>query len=245
MTNPVQSKLPKAKSGWYLNVSNNEGSIASLGNLFQCLNTQSKKAFFLHLNVKYCISVCALCLFSCHWAQLRRVCLYHLYSPYQVSPLHLVFSRLNSLSSLSLSLYETCSCPLKIFVTLCRTLSSMSMFLLSLGAQIWTQHCRCGLISAQQSRKITSFNLRAMFFLIQTKVLLVVSAARAPCWLMFNLVCNWISRVLLYKTVFQLVRTSMLWYMGLFLPRCRSWRFLFLNFMRFPSSHFFSLPESL
>ena len=61
----------------------------------------------------------------------------------------LLFSRLNSSSSLSLSSYQRCSSPFIIFPALHCTLSSMSMSLLYWGAWNWTQHSRCGLTSAE------------------------------------------------------------------------------------------------
>ena len=59
-------------------------------------------------------------------------------------PLSLLFSRLNSLSSFSLSSQESCSCPFVSLVARRWTLSSMSMSLLYWGAQNWTQDSRCG-----------------------------------------------------------------------------------------------------
>ena len=65
------------------------------------------------------------------------------------NPPSLLFSRLNSLSFLSLSLYVRCSCPLIILVTFCWTLSNRLKFLLYWGAQNWTHHSRCSLTRAE------------------------------------------------------------------------------------------------
>ena len=71
----------------------------------------------------------------------------------KIPPIHFCFW-LNSLSSLSLSLYDGCSNPLIIFIALQWTFSSMPMSLLYWGAQDWTQYSRCGLTSAEQKGRI-------------------------------------------------------------------------------------------
>ncbi|KAK0688829.1 E41L5 protein, partial [Pygoscelis papua] len=106
-----------------------------------------KECFFLCLSGISCISVCAHCLLSCLWARLRRVRLLSLCPPSGFLHtgkilLSFLFSRLNSPSSLSLSFYVRCSRPFIVFVTLCCSPSSMSMFLLSWGAQSCAQHSR-------------------------------------------------------------------------------------------------------
>lgn len=52
--------------------------------------------------------------------------------------------------------------------------------------QDWTQHSRCGLSIAEQSKGVTSFSLLAFLLLIQLTMLLVFST-RMHCWLMFCL----------------------------------------------------------
>lgn len=54
------------------------------------------------------------------------------------SPLRLLILRLNSLSSLSLSSWKRCSCPLTVFVALCQIRSRSSMALL-----YWGTHLAC------------------------------------------------------------------------------------------------------
>ena len=77
-----------------------------------CLITghpRCRKSVFLHLNGIFCFFVCAHCLLSCYRHQ-SRPWLHLLYCPHQVFtqmgkvPLSLFLSRLNSHSSLSLSL---------------------------------------------------------------------------------------------------------------------------------------------
>ena len=79
------------------------------------------------------ISICAYCILSCHWASLRRVWLNLLYvlsssGIYTLIrfPLSFAFSRINSLSSLSISWYCWCSEASVMLVALCRTVASMS-----------------------------------------------------------------------------------------------------------------------
>ena len=62
-------------------------------------------------------------------------------------PLSLLFSKVKSPSSLSLSSQERCSCPLIMFMTLHWTISIMFMSLFYRGTQKRTQHCMCGLTS--------------------------------------------------------------------------------------------------
>lgn len=87
-----------------------------------------------------CFSLCH-CLFSCHWASLKRACLHLLHTlplgTYWWDPPWTLFSRLNSLSSLSLSSCERCSSPFIIFAALYWSLSTVSMSLLYWGAQNW------------------------------------------------------------------------------------------------------------
>lgn len=70
-------------------------------------------------------------------------------------PLSLLFFRLTSPSSLSLSSYIICFSPLIIFVTPCCTLSSISMVLVNCEAQNWTPDSRCVLSNAEQRRICT------------------------------------------------------------------------------------------
>lgn len=54
-------------------------------------------------------------------------------------------------------------------------------------AQNWTQHSSCGLTSAEQSGRLPSLSSLAVLCLMQPRVLLAF-AARALCWLPFDLV---------------------------------------------------------
>lgn len=63
------------------------------------------------------------------------------------------FLQVNKSNSLSLSLYDTSSILLIIFVTFHWTFSTMGMYFLCWGAQNWTQISRCGLTSASLERR--------------------------------------------------------------------------------------------
>ena len=66
------------------------------------------------------------------------------------SPLSLLFSRLNSPSSFSLSSQERCSSPLIIFVALLWTHSNRSTSFLYWGLQTWMQYSKWSLTRAEQ-----------------------------------------------------------------------------------------------
>ena len=74
-----------------------------------------------------------------------------------------------------------------IFVTICWTLSSSSLFLLNWGAQNQAQYSRCGLTRAEKRRRITPLNLPATLFLKCSRIPLAFLATRAHCWLTANL----------------------------------------------------------
>lgn len=77
-------------------------------------------------------SVCSFIPMSCHWAPIKSLALYFLATRYLYTLilLSLLFSRLNSTSSLNLSWYERCSTALMIFMPLGWTCSSKSMSLI-------------------------------------------------------------------------------------------------------------------
>lgn len=77
------------------------------------------------------------------------------------------FSELNNLNSYSLSLYQKYSGPLIIFVTLCQTYSTKSMYL--------------ALESPEQKERITSV------VAIYPQILLIAFAMRVPYWLILNI----------------------------------------------------------
>lgn len=58
-----------------------EDSTISLGNMFQCLILITIKKIFFMFKSNSFISVRTDCLFSCHWAPMRRVWLLVLYGP--------------------------------------------------------------------------------------------------------------------------------------------------------------------
>lgn len=104
-----------------------------------------------------------------------RFCLHLFYFPHQAfihvdkMPLTLLSSRLNVSSSLSICSYDRCSSPLIIFVLLCWTHSSMSLFLLYWRAQVGTQHSRCvsfaeGKIKSQPASKAYPMQLRRSMY---------------------------------------------------------------------------------
>lgn len=103
---------------------------------------------------------------------------FSLHSPFRylwtlmMSPLSLLFSRLNSANSLSPSSQERCSSPLMVFVAVCWDHSSKSMPLLYWRTQHRTQDSSCGLISAKQKGKIPSFDLLARLCVMQYRKLL-------------------------------------------------------------------------
>jgi len=143
----------------------------------QCSTTLTAKSIFLCLSGISCVSICAHCLLCFQWAPLRRVWLRLLYSPHQVFmhtgkiPLSLLFSRLNSPSTLSFCLYVRCSKPSVILMALSWPCPNMSMSLLYWGAQSWTQYSRC-LTSAEWRGRITSLDLLAALLLMQPRMLM-------------------------------------------------------------------------
>lgn len=124
------------------------------------------------------------------------------------TPLNLLFSRLDSPISLSLSLHDTCSSPFIICVILCWTLCGMSMSLLCWGAQNWSQHPRCAspmLSRGDGSPCSTGLEL----CLIQSRRLVACFAAN------MNILVS--ARTLLFCTAaFRVVGHNICWHMGLF-----------------------------
>lgn len=140
--NPCQGRVTcsmwhKIVTRWGLNVCREEDSTTSLGSLLQCSSTLNVKKFFLMLSWKFLwFSLWTLLLvLSLQCAPLKKVChppfgiwLWDIYI-HQWDLLS-VFSRLNRLSSCSLSSYKRCSRPLIVFVVIHWTLSSISLFIL-------------------------------------------------------------------------------------------------------------------
>ena len=104
------------------------------------------------------------------------------------SSLNLLFSRLNSPRSLSLSLRNRCSSTFIMLMALCWRLYGISLSFLYWGGQKYPQHSRCGLTSAEQRGRITSLDLMATLPLMQPRIPLAFLVARAHCWLTLNLV---------------------------------------------------------
>lgn len=139
-----------------LSSSKGRGSTILLGKLFKCLTTHPIKGLFLYLKGIFCISHCAYCLLSCRWAPLKigwarfprffptGVCV-------RLWGLCWAFSRLNNLSSLSISSYEKCPNSLFKLVAICWTPSSSSLLLIMWGAQTLTPKYRH--VSPRQRRE--------------------------------------------------------------------------------------------
>lgn len=153
----LRAGSPRAGHAVYtqvLNISKDCDSVTSMGNLVQSpLQLRSLFYFYIDFLVFHCVPTDS-CLFMGHyWKESGTV---SFTSPHQVFiDLHkillsLLFSRPNSPSSLSLSLYYRCSSGLVTFVALHWTNSSMSMSFLCWEAQKRTQHSRC--VSAVLSR---------------------------------------------------------------------------------------------
>jgi len=98
---------------------------------------------------------------------------------------------------------------------------------LSWEAQNSTQNSRCGLINAEWRGRIICLKLWATL-LMQPRTPLAF-AARASCWLMFNLVSPWNLRSFSAKLFPSCVARSIYCCMGLFLPRWRTSYFSTLN----------------
>lgn len=100
------------------------------------------------------------------------------------------FSRLNTPSSFTISMYETCYSPSVTFVALHWISSRKSLSFLYpdlVTAPTWTQHSWC-LTSAEYWSRITFLDLLAMLLLMQPRTPSAFFAARAHCCLMISLV---------------------------------------------------------
>ena len=159
----TESQLLRTMSTQLLNISKVRGCRTSLGNLCQCLVTLTVKKCLLMFRGNLLCFRFGLLLWSCHWAPLKRAWHYS-FCPLSFQafihideiPLSLLFSRLNSPSSLSLSPQEKRSSPFIVLVAIHCTLSSMATSHFCWGAQNWTQLSRRGLTSAEGRGRITS-----------------------------------------------------------------------------------------
>ena len=100
-------------------------------------------------------------------------------------------------------------------------------------------------VPRQEMERITSLELLAALLLIQLKMLLASFAARAHCWLMFNLLSTRNSRSFSAELLPRQSASSLYCCTGLFQPRCGTWHLFLSNIMKYLSAHFSSLSRSL
>lgn len=101
------------------------------------------------------------------------------------------------------------------------TPSSNSISLLYWGPQNWTQHCKSGLTSAEQGRRMASLDLLAELCLMCPRMPLACLASSAHCWFMFTSASSRFLRVFSPKLLPSWVAPSIYWCMGLFPPAAR------------------------
>lgn len=117
----------------------------------------------------------------------------------------------------------------------------MSMSLLVLGVQNWTKYFKCGLSSAEQRDRITSFDLLVAVLEQPRKPAFFVTRAPLLAHVLLG-VGNHLS--IFCKAAFHLAR-SLYCSLELYLTQWRIRHFSLLNFMKFLPAHFSSLPRSL
>lgn len=149
-TFPAQSRITcnrllRTMASWVLNISKDEDSTASVGNLYQHLTILT--VYFCLTRISL-ISFCAngLCPVTGHYWEESGSLFFPLTSHiYTLIRSISAFSslRLSNPVSLSPSSYDSCSCFLIIFVALCCTHFSRSMSLLYQTVQSWVQHSKC------------------------------------------------------------------------------------------------------
>jgi len=172
-----QTRLLKATFNLALNTVREGAATTSLSNLLQCLTTLIAENFFLVSN----LNLPSFSLKPLSFVLLQEALLKSLSHPFLQayftywkaavrSPCSLLFSRLNSPNSLSLSSQERCSSPHIIFVALLCTRSNRSMSFLCRRLQSWMQDCRWGLTRAEQRGRTPSLDLLAMLLLMRPKV---------------------------------------------------------------------------
>ena len=108
------------------------------------------------------------------------------------------------------------------------------------GSQYWTQYLY-NLTSVDPGR-ILHLNLLAMLGLMQPRIPLAFFPRNAHYSLTFRLVSNRTSTSFSAKLIFSWVASSQFWYLGLLLPRCRTWQFPLLNYLRIFISSFYNTP---
>lgn len=134
--------------------------------------------------VKICVSDCAHCLLSCHWTPLKRAWFHPLCTSRYLYPriqCTWSFSRLNSICSFSLLLWERCSSLSFLLLALFWTLSSSSVSLSHWWAQHWTS-----LHVWPQCWIKNHLPLPAATLLLMQKPFSFFTERRL-CWLMLNL----------------------------------------------------------
>jgi len=131
------TRLLRAPSNLALNTAREGASTASLGNLFQCLTTLRIKNLFLRTNrtlpffsLKRLPLVLSLHVLVNSPSPAFLLAPFGYWKAGRRSLWSLLFSRLNSPNSLSLSSWERCSSPQIVFVALLWTCSNRSMALL-------------------------------------------------------------------------------------------------------------------
>lgn len=176
----TQSRLPKIISGWLLETSMEEIPHPLLES---CASVPSLAQYRINCWCPEGTTCIHHCLLSWHhWKKLGSI-----FSPSlqefkdTEDTLNLLFSRLNSHSSLICYSQERCYSLFIILVTLCWILYSMSMFLWYRGTQNWTQYFRFSLTSAEYKRKITSLNLMMILCLMHPKILSAFPKLSYPC----------------------------------------------------------------
>lgn len=164
----------------------------------------------------------------------------------KIPPVRLFF-KLNSLSSLSLSIYGKCSSSLMIFGALHWTPASMSRHCLQWEAQNWTQCCICSPTSAKQRGRITCLDVLSTFLLMEPGRLLATFAVRVHGWIIIIFLLTRHSGASLQrnksKVVFPLVRLQHVLVLGIILPRYKTLHFPLLHYMRYFSARFSSMPS--
>lgn len=126
----------------FLHISSDGDLSASLSTPCLCSVTLTAKKDFLHSEGTSCVSVCASCPQSCHWALLTRAwlphrCAFSVYTHRWNSPQPSLLQDEKSQLSQPFLMVKSI-----IFLSLCWTLSSSSVSLLCWRAQNWTQHYR-------------------------------------------------------------------------------------------------------
>ena len=93
--------------------------------------------------------------------------------------------------------------------------------------------------------RVTSIELLAKLCLMQPRGLLVFFVVRTRCWLPVSLLATRTPRSFTAKLLLSWPIPSLSCCLGLSLPRSRTLNFPLLNFTRFLSAHFSSMPRSL